>query len=128
MSSSKMLIILSFLLGVPAFAQFEVSPDHFDEDAQKPPAQQAKARTKIKLTRQTTTSAVAPAQQRTQGQATVTTAQRESVPALQPAAGAKRNTSIAASTRSGRKRLQKPKTVPSLQPVGKSVAEARAPR
>jgi hypothetical protein len=128
MSRSKMLIILSFLLGAPAFAQFEVSPDHFDEDAQKAPAQQAKAKTKIKLARQTPTSSVAAAQQPTQGQATVPTAQQQAVPVLQPAAGSKRNAGFATAARSSRRRLQRSKTVSSVQPDGKSVAEARAPR
>jgi hypothetical protein len=94
MSGSKALVVLCFLLGVPAFAQFEISPDHFDGDAQKPPAQHSRLHVKVN-----------PATRRAASRANA----RKTVQPPPARAGK------VASTESSRKSLQKTRTVSALQ-------------
>src|SRR5260370_36824143 len=124
MSRFTMLIVLSFLWGVPAFAQFEINPDHFDAEAQKPPRQQAKAKAKITPVNKAARSmAAARADQGKKGQTTWISSQQPDVGSLQPAsATAGKTPNSAASTSSTRRRLRKTKTVSSLQLAQGSVA------
>lgn len=94
MSGSKALVVLCFLLGVPVFAQFEISPDHFDADAQKPPAQHSRLHVNV-----------SPATKRAASRANVRKA-------VQPPPG---RAGKVASTGSGQKSLQKTRTVSVLQ-------------
>jgi len=113
MSVSRVLVVLSFLLGVPAFAQFEIAPDHFDADAQKPPAHQVRTQTKIKAVQ---TAAVAQ-----QGQQTpATRSQQHVLPPLQAANAGPRKVSGGTSVVSRKKTALKARTVSALQPVRRS--------
>jgi hypothetical protein len=129
MSRFTLLIIVSFVLGVPALAQFEVAPDHFDGDAQKPPAQQAKAKAKSKTTGQVTTSAAATgAQQGKQGQATGTSSKQTVAPLHSAGANTGRAASYGASTTSHKKHLRKTRTVSTLHSARKSPTESPTPQ
>lgn len=125
MSKSKVLIIFGFLWGASALAQFEVAPDHFDAEAQKRPAQRARAKTKAKPADQATPSVAAAAQPGKQGQATAISRKRQGGRSLQLAgASAGQPVGSGASSNSPRKRLQKTTTVSSLQLARKNMTES----
>jgi hypothetical protein len=130
MSRFTMLIVLSFLLGVPAFAQFEINPDHPDADGQKLPAQQAKAKAKIRLAGKAATSAAAARANRgKQGQATGTSSQQPGAPSLESAnAGAGKTANSGGSANSTKRRLKKTRALSSLQTARENVAESPAPK
>jgi len=115
MSVSRVLVFLSFLLGVPAFAQFEIAPDHFDADAQKPPAHQVKAQTKIKAV---PTAIIG--QNGQQGLQTARLGQKQEVQSSQAVNAGPRKVSGRTSVVSRKKTALKARTVSALQPVRRS--------
>jgi len=113
MSVSRVLVVLSFLLGVPAFAQFEVAPDHFDAVGQKSTAQQVKAHTKIKAVQ---TAVVA---QKGQQELPAATGGQQ-VSSSQAVNAGSRKVSGKTSVASRRKPALKTRTVSVLQPIRRS--------
>ena len=115
MSVSRVLVFLSFLLGVPAFAQFEIAPDHFDAEAQKAPTRQVRTQTKIKAVQ---TAIIADNGQQTP--ATAKGSQQQVLPSLQAANAGPRRVSGKTSVVSRKKTALKARTVSALQPVRRS--------
>lgn len=113
MSVLKVLIVLGFLLGVAAFAQFEIAPDHFDAVAQNAPAHQVKAHKKIKAVQ--TAVIAGNGQQGLPG----ATAGKE-VSSLQAVNAGSRKSSGKTSVASRRKPAPKTRTVSVLQPIRRS--------
>lgn len=113
MSVPKILIVLSFLLGVPAFAQFEIAPDHFDAVAQTPPANQIKAHNKIKAV-----PTVVIAGKGQQGLPTATGG--KGISSSQAVNAGSRKSSGKTSVASRRKPALKTRTVSVLQPIRRS--------
>jgi hypothetical protein len=73
----QLLPFTAFFFAIQALAQFEVAPDHFDEDAAKPPAQLA--RTKVNQ-RKVFSSFLDGAQGRSQRRAASASASQRAVP------------------------------------------------
>ena len=109
MSVHRVLIILSFLLGVPAFAQFEIAPDHFGT-VETPPANQVKAHNKIKAV----PTAVIARKDKQRLPRAVGSKEVSSSQAVN--AGSRKSANVA----SHRKPALKTRTVSVLQPIGRS--------
>jgi hypothetical protein len=117
----RLLPLTAFFFAIQALAQFEVAPDHFDEDAAKPPAQLV--RTKVNQ-KKVFSSSLDGAQGRSQRRAVSASASaaRRAVPSSPSAdvPSAKTLPSSAVTT-SRRKQRSRPGTVASLRPAAGSL-------
>jgi hypothetical protein len=115
----RLLPFTAFFFAIQALAQFEVAPDHFDEDAPKPPAQLV--RTKVNQ-KKIFSSSLDGAQGRSQRRAASPSALRRAVPSS-PSAGVPSAKALPSSVVMTSRRRQRPRsrTVASLRPAAGSV-------
>ena len=112
MSVHRVLIILGFLLAVQAFAQFEISPDHFDS-VETPRANHVKAHKKIK-------DVHTPLIARKGRQRVPKATGSKEVSSSQAVNAGSRESSTKTNVASHRKPALKTRTVSVLQPIGRS--------